>query len=262
MTEPFAQYGTCLIDRCPRDPNRGLVCDPCRQWIRDQLDEIDTLWPLIPDELLTAGGGVNLTALDLLTPVPSALSRRTAGGVHDTLLPRYRTEVIVWADPNSGEVLGKTWHREPVLRPDGTQDVFAAGDQTGPVPLTGWCDAWVQHWRELRGGAGYREALPVPTIDRLTRWLRMRVDWAASYADSAVDDMAAELHEQVRMLRRVTHMAPVRKAVACPGCETTGLVQFPNSRWIECRMCGRLLSGLEYDQLQAVKIDLLEMGAA
>lgn len=250
--------GTCVIDRCPRDPRRGTVCDPCRQRIRDQLDEIVKLWPLIPDELLTRSGAVNLTALDLLTPVPSVLSRRTAGGVTDTMLPRYRTEPRVITDPATGETLGKIWQREAVYGPDGVQERYAAGDQIGAVPLTGWCDAWVQNWREMRGAAGYREALPVPTVDRLTAYLRTRVDWAGSTDGTAIEDFAAELWEQVRMLRRVTHMAPDRKAVACPGCEMRGLVRWPYSRWIECRSCGRLLSAVEYDQLLTVAHDLLE----
>lgn len=256
------QYGTCIIDRCPRDPRRGQVCDPCRQRIRDQLDEITDLWPLIPDELLTRGGGVNLTALDLMTPVPSALARRTAGGVRDTMLPRYRTEVQVIADPATGETLGKIWHREPVYRPDGTQDVFAAGDQTGPIPLTAWCDAWVQEWRELRTAAGWRETLPVPTIDRLTGYLRARVDWAAGTDGTAVDDLAAELWEQVRMLRRVTHMQARRLAAACPQCDLRALIRYPMSRWDECRSCHCLVSRTEYDDIAARELAAMEREGA
>lgn len=252
----------CIIDRCGREPRRGTVCEPCRQRIRDQLTELGDLWPLLPDELLTSRQTLNLQALDLMTPVPSALSRRTAGGVTDTMLPRQRTEVTVVHDPATGELLGTVWHREAVYRPDGAPDTVAAGDQTGPLPLTGWADTWVQHWRELRTAAGYRERLPVPTVDRLTGYLWSRVDWAADTDGAAVDDLADELREQVGMLRRVTHMAPQRLGAACPRCELPALQRWPNSRWDECRYCRALVSRREYDQLADEQRAAYEHGGA
>lgn len=261
MTEPIQPAGDCEVCR-RRDSHRGTVCGPCRQLLRDQLDELATLWPLIPDELLTRGGQPSILALDLMTPVPSALSRRTAGGVSDTMIPRQRTEVTVITDQDGTE-LGRVWYREPVIGPDGRQELAPAGDQTGPVPLIRWADTWVQAWRDQRAGIGYREALPVPTIDRLAGWLRARIDWAADSHDTAIDDLADELHEQVALLRRVTHMGPQRLGAPCPSCDLVKtLERWPYSRYDECRYCHHLVRRPEYDDLAADALAALEHGGA
>lgn len=259
MTEPIQpQRGTCLIDNCPRDPRHGLVCGPDRQRIRDMLDELVDLWPLLPDETATQSGGINLLALDLMTPVPSVLNRRQAAGqVHDTMLPRYRTTARPIVDPASGDVLGKIWDRRPVLGPDGAQQYAPAGDQHGGLPLTIWADQWVLFWREQRAQRGTRERLPVPTIDRLVGYLRGRIDWAADTTGTAVDDLAAELREQVAMLRRVTHMAPQRLAAVCPACDRRALIRWPNSRWDECRYCRNLVSRGEYDDIADAELEAI-----
>lgn len=247
MTEPIQSAGDCLVCQ-RRDPHRGTVCGPCRQLLRDQLDELTALWPLIPDELLTRNGQPSILALDLMTPVPSALSRRTAGGVSDTMIPRQRTTIDVITDPADGRELGRIWHREPVYRADGQPELVPVGDQTGPVPLVRWADTWVQAWRDQRTSLGYREQLPAPTIDRLAGWLRTRIDWAADSHGTALDDLADELREQVALLRRVTHMAPRFLPIACPGCDRRlTLTRWPNSKYDECRWCRALVTRSEYD---------------
>lgn len=245
-TEPTQQHGTCLI--CARrDPHHGLVCNPCQQRVRDLLDELLDLWPLLADETLTRSGGINLAPIDLMLPIPSVLSRRLADSVRDTMLPKWQDDTVEIRDPDSGALLGAYRQRFAVTGHDGTQATYAAGDQHGNIPLIHWADTWVRYWRDMRAGFGHRETLPVPTIDRLTSWLRARIDWASDTADTAVDDMAAELAEQVAMMRRVTHMAPQRIGRPCPSCEMMALTRWPYSKYDECRYCRHLVKRSEYD---------------
>jgi hypothetical protein len=134
-----------------------------------------------------------------------------------------------------------TWQRELVRNEDGSPALVPAGDQSGEVPVLGWMDQWVRYWHEARADL-LAEKLPVPTPDRLAGWLRNRVDWAAD-DDPAFEDFAAELREQLALMRRVTGMQPEALPVPCPNsdCDMLTLVRYAYSAWDECRYCHALV---------------------
>lgn len=104
--------GACTI--CHRDdPTSGHACGWCRWLLPAQLDELVELHDLLPDEILPGAGrrggrvtgtpgkslGVNLTALDLMLPVPTVLDRRRADSIADPYLDQTGPlPVAVWLD--------------------------------------------------------------------------------------------------------------------------------------------------------------------
>lgn len=275
MTEPTEPQGSCEVcfRRDPK-PGEGVVCWPCRQRARDWLDETVALWTNeLPDEILTRSGRLNFLAMDLMIPVPSIHSHRLRDGVTDGLVPHIITERVVVPVEVGGTVREVvTYDRRLVRNEDGSPTLVPAGDQTGEIPILLWLDQWVRYWRDLRAAA-VSEALPAPTMDRLTWWLRNRVDWAAD-SDPAFPDFCAELAEQVGMLRRVTGMAPQPVPVPCPNprCDMLTLVRWPYSKWDVCRnpRCGQMVGPRrrpgdpepkpgEYDDLVTEAVEALEM---
>jgi hypothetical protein len=215
--------GACAICET-EDPTSGIACHTCRHRLTLQLDELAELYTLLPDEILPGAGrrdahvtgtpgkslGVNLTALDLMLPVPSRLDHRLAGGVVDP----YR-------------------------------------DQTGPLPVVVWLDQWVRAWIDMAAVPG---RLPTPTVTRLTGWLARSVHGAADHPASMIDDFAAELREQLALLRRVTHMQPVRLMAECTKCDRRALTRWPLSKYVECGRCHYLFKPGEYDQFLTTQV--------
>jgi ribosomal protein L37AE/L43A len=215
--------GACII--CHRDdPTSGIACHTCRHRIGLQLGELTELYTLLPEEIMPGAGrrdphvtgtpgktlGVNITALDLLLPVPSRLASRLA----DTVADPFR-------------------------------------DQTGPLPVVVWLDQWVRAWIDVAGVPG---RLPTPSVTRLAGWLARSVHGAADHPDSMIDDFAAELREQLAMLRRVTHMQPVRLMAECTKCDRRALTRWPLSKYVECGRCGVLFKPGEYDQFLTTQV--------
>jgi ribosomal protein L37AE/L43A len=215
--------GACAV--CEQeDPTSGIACATCRHRLGLQLTELTELYGLLPDEILPSRGrrgayvsgtpgkslGVNITALDLMLPVPSRLDHRRADAVYDP----YR-------------------------------------DQTGPLPVVVWLDQWVRAWIDMAQVPG---RIPTPTVSNLAGWLGRSIQSAADNPASMLEDFAAELREQLALLRRVTHMKPVRLMAECTKCDRRALTRWPLSRYVECGRCGALFKPGEYDQHLATQV--------
>jgi hypothetical protein len=259
QTTADQRHGACLLCH-QQDPASGIACHPCRDRLYNQLDDIETLWPLVPDELLNQRGGINYLAVDLLLPIPTELSRRFAGSVRDVLIPKVRTwtTAVEMVDQHNQPYRINIVQGEVVLDADGHPLLVPAGDQHGAVPLLHWLDQWARYWLELRDGPARR--LPNPNLIALTSALGRLIDWAADTdRDAAVDDFARELAEQTSMLRRVTHSTPIHQAAECPRCNRRSLWRMPGSRYVRCSRaaCGLLLKPLEYDQHVTAQVNAL-----
>ena len=119
----------------------------------------------------------------------------------------------------------------------------ARTDQDGPVPI----DTMLRGWAEML--AGHIRLAPTP-------WRRPGRTWAAWHIAYLPWTLTAEwaglfhqeLGDVLTRVRRITHTEPQRHAqdAPCPSCDAFGLVDEDWANYIECTVCGRLLTGDEY----------------
>lgn len=188
---------------CPachrRDPEIGLVCEPCRVWLPAALRGINERYGQLPHVLVPGArptehvtgstdpaAPLNLDAEDLLTRVVRD------GGIPIDSTPDTITRVAVltrviapWWQP----IGRKRWRRYDVEELHRRYTDVPGGDQIGHLPTAQVLDSWVRSWIDARA---YGEHRPTPTVPVLTAWLIDRLDWACDHYP-AMDDFAASV---------------------------------------------------------------------
>ena len=119
----------------------------------------------------------------------------------------------------------------------------ARGDQDGPIPvdtmLRGWAEALAAHIR----------LAPAPWRRPGRTWVAWHIaylpwtltaEWAGLFHQELTDVLAH--------VRRITHTEPQRHVqdAPCPSCEAFGLVDEDWANYVECTVCGTLLTRNEY----------------
>lgn len=189
--------------------------------------------------------------VDLLAPA-------RAGTVRDTLVPKTITErvlvrsrkVVVDADgAHIREVEYAVLTARPVLGPDGSPLMVAAGDQIGYLSAATVLDEIVRDWRDTLWPD---HSLPQVTVYQLTRWMRDRADEACDRHPGIVAN-AQEIRELRAALRRTLgESEPLPKPILgslcmTPGCDQVSqLMRHDGSEYVECDACGRLYTEDEY----------------
>jgi hypothetical protein len=250
---------TCPIyrpdEQKARTPARPPVCDGDRRLLDSHLWDIPDLYERLPDEQPAPANAPYLVELpsgtleqrgfdpvaDLLPAGPvRGLSRqpRVSGSKEppaptsvdriDLTLPARQGSVALWARAEFGQ--------DP--------------DQDGILSVATILDCWVRDWREALWPD---HSLPAPTVPELARWLRNRVEDACDQ-HPAIDEFAAEMKDVRYALRRElgeTEAQPETepyKGVACQKCDLRGvLMRKPGQDYIECKNCGMLMTGPEYE---------------
>lgn len=126
-------------------------------------------------------------------------------------------------------------------------------DQCGNVSVASILDSWAADWADMRG-----ESRPLPTVARLSEWLKERLDWADEH-HPALQDFAADLQRTVWALRAANGDLPApddhKDGIECPKCDMMAL--FDVGDFIECVEanygCGKLLTPAEYGQWVELK---------
>ncbi|MBD0707378.1 MULTISPECIES: hypothetical protein [unclassified Streptomyces] len=127
--------------------------------------------------------------------------------------------------------------------PGPVRDAASAPDQTGATPIHAVLHAWAD---QLADDLGH-DLPPInsraPYADYLTRHLDhvVRAPWVAL--------MNAELYDLVRCARAITHTEPRRRPMTapCPSCNAFGLGLTDWAAYVDCEVCGLLLTPAEYD---------------
>lgn len=119
----------------------------------------------------------------------------------------------------------------------------ARGDQDGPIPV----DTMLHGWAEIL--AAHIRLAPAP-------WRRPGHTWVAWHIAYLPWTLTAEwaglfhqeLTDVLTRVRRITHTEPQRHAqdAPCPSCEAFGLVDEDWANYVECVVCGNLLTRDEY----------------
>ncbi len=150
-----------------RRPNRGVVCDTCRDRIRVQLAGL-------PGKLARIGHGVHLVPgqvnfgervtqtrtgsptgarLDTLSVTgPGAAATRAATHARPKIrrwYTRHTVTVDAGTGPEQRDIV--TWHSEPVVDEHGQPVLLDDGDQVGIVPPAQWLALWERQWRDHFG---------------------------------------------------------------------------------------------------------------
>jgi hypothetical protein len=185
-----------------------------------------------------------VTPLDL--SMPARVQR-----VSDDLLPDYEqatVEVKVYTPvpPGTEPVLATVTMTQRRRRRDANGHPMWApsDDQAGELPVASVLDSWARDWQTYRN-----ENLPPPTVDRLTRWLSDRLDWAADH-HPAIDDFAEELAEQCSLVYNAAGLRGPQPAdmvgVPCRQCDQMNLYHWPGSDRVECGSCPALMTVEDY----------------
>lgn len=119
----------------------------------------------------------------------------------------------------------------------------AAGDQVGEISIATRLESWARDWQTHDWAT-----LPPPTVSGLARWLLIRVDDICD-RHPAVDEFAADLRDQLRILRRVNGISgPAFDTldIPCRRCDCLALIPVAKQDRVECLQCGDLASGEEY----------------
>lgn len=211
VTQPTA----CVVCQ-RRQPRTGMVCDPDRDWLGRVLAEIVELYALLPEQM-----------------APGRAAGPRVSGSREAPLP-LRVDPLDLTMP---------------ARAAGVHDVL--GDQVGYLPVAAVLDSWVQDWREtIRCG----DVNPCPTVPELARWLRT---WLPTACDEhkAVDEFATEVFALAATLRRTCGMVdplPEMLDAPCVRCDSVSLHRLPGrlfgEDWVECGVCGRLMTEDEYQR--------------
>lgn len=138
-----------------------------------------------------------------------------------------------------------------LLLPAGSGTVSDANkDQMGQLPTAVVLDAWVNDWRDYRAMGEHRPTSAVPV---LSSWLSNRLDWAAQN-HPAMDAFAQEIRQLCGALHAAVHgvqkpQRTHRYGVPCrrPECSYMEMYETSDS-YIECGMCGDLLTKDEFDR--------------
>ncbi|MFE5159660.1 hypothetical protein ACFRNT_14290 [Streptomyces sp. NPDC056697] len=206
----------CAISRCGRplreEESHRAACSLCEHRIRGWLTELPHQMPLLAASLERDGGGpaIGGTSGRAVAPVPLRLD------VLNLLGPAASSTVH---DPHA--------------------------DQTGPVPILAILGDWADHLATDRGQAPPAHR----TVESCTGYLAAHLPYAL--ARGWIAELHAELGELVNRIRGITRTEPRRRSLPapCPGtdCRTFGLVEIDWADYIECTVCGRLLTRAEYD---------------
>jgi hypothetical protein len=261
--------GLAVTSQCilciPREGEEGHAPEPgwqCCQRAHDRLLAALRDIPLLVDEL--AGGGyVQRDGFDPVVTFPAGHER--AG----ELVP-HRDPVanVLTAGPTNGARTGPRvmggGERSLPIRIDPT-DLLAparpaslavadtgvyASDQIGHLAVATELEFWARDWADLIG-----HHIPLPTVPELARWLLDRLDWACA-THPALDEFAGKLTHLRTVLTAATGRLPARPDPVdrpCPACGWWALVRPPDSEYIECGHCARVLTADEYrDHLEDV----------
>lgn len=119
----------------------------------------------------------------------------------------------------------------------------ARGDQDGPIPI----DTMLRGWAEML--AAHIRLAPTPWRRPGHTWVAWHIaylPWTLS-ADWA-GELLVEVAAVLARVRRITHTEPQRRAqdAPCPSCDAFGLVDEDWANYIECTVCGLLLTRAEY----------------
>lgn len=179
-------------------------------------------------------------------------------------LPHLRASLYPDRSPTTGTIHGGRAHSPLPARADvlnllaaGSNSATlddpygqARGDQSGPIPI----DTMLRGWAEML--ADHIRLAPTP-------WRRPGHTWAAwhiaylpwTLTTEWVGIFHQELTEVLARVRRITHTEPRRHAqdAPCPSCQAFGLVDEDWANYVECVVCGLLLTHAEYrDHAQRV----------
>lgn len=200
-----------------RETERPMVCPGCRTWLDSTLRDIAELHAQLPTALIPATSGGEPVSGTREAPIPIALDPL------DLTMPA-RTLALTEAGRR---------HRD---------------DQAGELSVASVLDSWVRDWRSYL----YRENAPRPTVERLARWLRDRLDWACDN-HPGIDECAAELKTLRRRLLAVLGQLPAtpqRVWVPCRNCDKLTLFRWPGDDRIRCEDddCALVLYPDEYER--------------
>lgn len=199
--------------------------------------------PLPTDEQRTACARCEHRIRSWLREIPHQLRLLHASLEHDR------------GGPKQGSIHGGRAHAPLPLRgdvltllgPGSTAVTDPHGDQSGPLPVTTFLHSWAE------ATADHISPQATPAIrpgGTWSAWLTAYLPWAltAEWVGSFHD----ELGELTRHLRGITHTEPRSRPLAapCPGadCHAFGLLETDWADYIECTVCGRLLTRAEYDE--------------
>lgn len=116
-------------------------------------------------------------------------------------------------------------------------------DQIGHLSAATILHGWVRDWAEIR-----REGEPMPDVREMARWLGDRLEWAAGM-HPALDEFAGEVLELRGVLTALTGRSeppPQAMDQPCDRCHELALILEPDSGYIVCGVCGRVMTGDEY----------------
>lgn len=186
-----------------------MVCAACRTWLDGILADIAELTPQLAGALIPGQGG----------------AREHVSGSPESPLPLQIAPLDLGMPARALRL--------------STAGLAARDDQTGDLSVASILDGWVRDWRSYL----YRERLPRPTVDRQTRWLRDRLDWACDQ-HPAIDECADELRALRAKLAGVLFGRSDRRVIGdCPVDLDNGrqcgapLSADPFLDVIQCRRC-------------------------
>ncbi|MCZ7414296.1 hypothetical protein [Streptomyces sp. WMMC897] len=221
--EPDTMHPTCTICTHPLRPDTAhrTTCTRCEHRIRAHLRELPLHQPLLRA---------------LLRPDASPRTGTIHGGRAHAPLP-VRADVISLIGP----------------APRGTVRDHT-DDQAGPRPLLATLRAWTDVIVEERDVDGPPPGAGLPD---LVRWLSAHLPYALQQPWAAA--LHDELRNAVHRCRNITRTEPRRRSLPapCPGCLAFGLVEEDWQTYIDCEVCGRLLTRDEYDQHAATVLPAL-----
>jgi hypothetical protein len=265
---PNEPAGTCPACKA-RDPEYGIICEPCRRWTGTALHSIPAMYARLPH--FTAAGStgstkaprvsgtrersvpVNLQVLDLLGPVA-----RNGGipvdSTRDTMIPTLRTTPMrvtvregYTADGTPRTRETTMLDRQPAIDHNGAPILAPAGDQTGAIPVAQVLDQEARAW--IAAGAPGSRWRPTPIVPTLATWLTNRLPWACDRYEPFGDFTAtlSRLRGQLRGALGEFDADPEPcYGIACRSCDMLALQRVPGSEYIECGACEALLTEDEY----------------
>ncbi|MFI6337819.1 hypothetical protein [Streptomyces sp. NPDC050535] len=204
---------SCLVPACGRglrpDEAHRAACGRCEHRIRGWLRELARQLPLLQASLQHERG---------------ATQGGPRGGRAHAPLP-VRGDVLTLLGPAAPG---------PVRDP--------SGDQGGPVPIHALIRAWAELLADERGR-------PLPRLrpgETYGGYLAAHLPYALTRPWIA--ELHQELADLIRRVRAITRTEPQRRPrpAPCPGCGAFGLVQEDWQTYIDCTVCGQLLTPDEY----------------
>lgn len=118
-----------------------------------------------------------------------------------------------------------------------------ASDQIGHLAVATELEFWARDWADTR-----RERCPLPTVHVLAGWLADRLDWACAN-HHALDEFAGKLGRVRTALEAAAGILPARPVPMDRPCDSCGhltLAREPDTEYIVCSHCGRVLTEADY----------------